>query len=119
MSRRRSASHLALGVGIVVLIVGALFSWVFVQSALSPILPGDTSVKSFEVTRGETSAEIAAKLQAGGLIKSSLVFRAYVKLHNLGSRIQAGVYQVSPGQGVSEIAGDLTHGIADVKVTIP
>lgn len=105
--------------GAAVLVFIAFFSWVFVQSALSPILPGDTSVKSFEVARGETTTDIATKLQEEGLIKSSLVFRVYVKVHNLGSRIQAGVYQVSPSQGVSEIATDLTHGVADVKITIP
>lgn len=121
MSRiaRRHSRSLVFVVGVLTLAVAVLFGWIFVHSVLLPVIPGDTTVKSFEVTRGETSAEIAAQLQQEGLVKSSLAFRLYIKLHNLGSRIQSGVYQVSPGQSVAQIAVGLTHGIADTKVTIP
>ena len=103
-----------------VLVGLALGGFLFARSLLLPVAPGNTALQSFEVMRGDTPSSLASRLQSRNLIKSALVFRAVVKYEGLGSKIQAGVYQLSSGMGAVAIAGALTHGLAEgIKITIP
>lgn len=74
----------------------------------------------FVVARGESASEVAEKLEAAGLIRSAFWFRAYVRLNNIGGRIEAGEYLLRPNMRLSEIASTLQQSSAQgVVITIP
>ena len=59
------------------------------------------------------SSDIAKILENQKVIKNSLAFSIYTRLHNSGGKFKAGVYSVKPSQSVSEIVGHLTSGKSD------
>ena len=68
---------------------------------------------------GSSTKQIAASLEAKGVIRSAWSFEWYVSLRHASQFLQAGTYTVSASQGVPEIAALLTHGkVATQLVTI-
>lgn len=97
-----------------------LFSLGIYGYALTLPVSRDRAVQEFEITKGESVAAIGNALQRAGLIKSSLAFRLIVKKEGLGSKIQAGIYQLSPSLAPAVIASSLTKGVTrEQKLTIP
>jgi len=72
----------------------------------------------FAVKKGEGIRRIAQNLFSHGLIRSPLAFKIQVVVKNLNGKIQAGDYYLSPADDCSVIAGCLTRGTFDKKVTI-
>lgn len=75
----------------------------------------------YTVRPGMSAIEIGDDLYAKGLIRSPLTFRTLVEARNVGSRIEAGDYQVSPSMTTGEIVTVLSRGASrsGVTVTIP
>lgn len=74
-----------------------------------------------EIKQGSSSIDIAEVLEEKGVIRSPLLFRAYVKLTGANG-FQYGVYEVSSNSGYSDIISKLSQpgDIGDaVTVTIP
>jgi len=69
----------------------------------------------FVINEGESTARIADRLQEEGLIRSSLVFRVYVRLSSEEIVLQAGRHYVERGMSTPEIAERLTQ-MGDVDV---
>lgn len=118
-----ASSHIVrwvLGVGLTVLVIGALMAAVFVHSALEP---ADKTAKTpilVTVKSGESTDEIGSALQAKGLIKSALIFKFYVKFHNVPS-YEAGQYSFTKANTMEEMldtlrGGSSTTGIGTVLV---
>jgi len=77
-----------------------------------------TSSQEFIVQTGQSAQSIAKNLHSNRLIRSPLYFRLFVRIKSL--TLQAGYYQLSPHQSVSDIAHSLTRGLAkSTKLTIP
>ena len=100
--------------------IGALAAWAYY--GMQPVASSDQAVQ-IEIQSGTGSATIADKLQQEGLIKSSLLFKGYLKVKSQGSRFQAGVYQFEPGVTYQEIIAKLNAGeVVEkemVRFTIP
>lgn len=74
-----------------------------------------------EIKKGSTSADIADVLEEKGIIRSSFLFRAYIKLTG-SNGFQYGVYEVSNNSGYSDLVTKLSQpgDLGDtVSITIP
>lgn len=99
----------------VVLFVGVTY---FTNQSQPPD-PQSKATKNFIIRKGEGVSAIADELQKEGLIKNSLIFKVIVKLENLGQKIQAGSFHLSPAMDAKTLAKNLTTGTFDIWVTIP
>ncbi|MBG9980069.1 endolytic transglycosylase MltG [Facklamia sp. DSM 111018] len=66
---------------------------------------------AFAITDGESSAEIASRLEETGYIDSASDFQELIDQWNLESVIQAGDYELSKDMSIHEIASELTNGV--------
>jgi len=73
--------------------------------------------KEVVIERGETVRQIATKLGEKGLIRSPILFIAYVTLKGRASQIEAGRYEIPPTLSMREVIEVLRHGSFDVKLT--
>lgn len=74
-----------------------------------------------EIKKGSTSADIADLLEEKGIIRSSFLFRAYIKLTG-SNGFQYGVYEISNNSGYSDLVTKLSQpgDLGDtVSITIP
>ena len=72
------------------------------------------------VRTGETAATLADELVTSRVIRSSLAFRAVVRLRGIGSTIEAGDYDLNSGASVSVVAEAFSVGHAvSGQITIP
>ena len=65
------------------------------------------------IKEGMGSSDIAKTLEDNKIIKNSLAFSIYTRLHNSASKFKAGVYSVKSSQSVDEIINHLTSGKTD------
>lgn len=86
--------------------------------AASPIDKNDQNLEFFEVKKGESVRQVAKNLKTQGLIKDPIAFFIIVRFNDLGKNIQAGDFELSKQMTPQKIAGILTHGKKDVKITI-
>ncbi len=79
----------------------------------------DPSPVNFRVVPGELPADVAARLESQGLIKSADLFLNLVKYLHVGTKIQAGEYVLKRTMTMDDIVEALQHGRAKtVTVTI-
>lgn len=77
--------------------------------------------QEFDVGKGSTTKLVAQNLYRAGLISRPVFFELDVYFRQAGSKIQAGVYELSPAMSIREIVQTLTSGkVLDtsVKLTI-
>ena len=81
----------------------------------------DSTVQTFVVRPGQSAADIGKELADRKLIRSPLMFRALVEARDVGSKIEAGEYRVSPSMTTSEIVAVLSRGAVrtGIPLTIP
>ena len=85
-----------------------------------PVNPANTSRIEFIITPGQTVDQIANDLSQAGFVRSRTVFKFTVFRLNLGKKIQAGYFSLSPSQSTSDIAQSLIKASTrQVWVTIP
>lgn len=78
----------------------------------------DTTLKQFEIQKGQSAKSIASNLKSAGLIRSPLYFKILVRIEKLS--LQAGIFQIAPSTSPSQIARLLTSAKSiDRKITIP
>jgi UPF0755 protein len=78
----------------------------------------NTSQKTqiFTVESGDSVKIIASNLEDANLIRSAWAFQLYVHAKELGNRLQAGTYALSPSENVSQIVDTLTKGKVTTKL---
>lgn len=76
----------------------------------TPAEPGSREQVPFTVQPGETAAQVAARLEAQGLIADAELFRALARYSRQERSIQAGDYLLSPGMNMEEILAVLAEG---------
>lgn len=88
------------------------------QTSVAPVNAKDTREYQFTVADGATSDQIGATLQKAGLIRNSLAFGVYARLHP--KVIKAGDYQLSPSWNLPRIFDTLAEtAAAQAQITIP
>ena len=82
--------------------------------------PGTRGVYKLDIEQGMTASQIAARLEAEGLIKSSHFFEIAARLSDFDRDIHAGTHWVDGSQSTTEILASLRKGgLNIVRVTIP
>jgi len=72
---------------------------------------------TFEIKRGDGVSEISDSLYGKGAINSSILFKAYLIINKLHTNVQAGVYKITAGSNVIQIANMFQKGTNDIKIT--
>jgi UPF0755 protein len=98
-----------LGIAVVLCATGAGVGIYAYTDLNRPTKLNDTSQHLFTIKSGESVASIAARLEAEGLISSASMFRLDLKLRGAEADIQAGDFQLSPGQSPESIIQTITH----------
>ena len=130
-SRKNHKLALKITVGILgsIIIFGSLF-FIWYNSSLSPVYDSklcNTSTADeqckpveFTVENGETISEIAAHLEAAGIIKSALAFQIYNHFNgNPDEPLRIGEYQLSRASSVEDIYKQLGEGSKSANVFQP
>ncbi|MBM3266683.1 MAG: endolytic transglycosylase MltG [Candidatus Sericytochromatia bacterium] len=82
--------------------------------------PSDGRPQAFEVARGESFRQVAAKLEAEGFIRNAAAFRLLGEVRGAGRKIKAGFYSLSRTLAAADVLTVLTASGGDqVRVTIP
>ena len=88
-----------------------LLSFFYAYKEIYFPLKSDNSQKViFSIKKGEGLGEISDNLKNENLIKSSLIFQAYLLLRGEGSKIKAGRYELSLAMNIPKIAKKLISG---------
>lgn len=100
---------------LILAVIGAVVATTIYNQDLKPV---STSQKTtiFTVIEGSSVKQIASTLQQDHLIRSGWAFELYVHNHNLTSQLQAGTYDLSPSQSMSQIINILTQGKVETKL---
>ena len=98
-----------LGILIVLLLLAVGVTWRFYTENLKPVSK-NAQTKTIVIESGATPASIASLLHDEGIIRNAWTFERYVQSKNVSGDLQAGTYNLSPSQSVSDIVAQLTHG---------
>jgi UPF0755 protein len=72
-----------------------------------PAVSGSSATVQFVVGEGDTSTEIATKLEKAGLIRNAMIFRLFARYKHLDSGLRKGTYNLSPGMTMDQIIATL------------
>lgn len=101
---------------VIITIIGGL---VYYKNKLGPVSSSSEKIE-FIVEEGDNYYTIANKLKKQGLIKSSDIYKIYLKLNPQSNKLNVGIYYLSPNMGVSKIIKTLSSGDSestDIKIT--
>ncbi|GGO87064.1 hypothetical protein GCM10011348_39380 [Marinobacterium nitratireducens] len=87
----------------------ALGGWHHLNREIARPLPIDEA-QTFVVEKGQGFRHIADALAGQGVIEHPLYLRLYARLQGLAHRVQAGEYQVEPGQSAEDLLRKLVSG---------
>lgn len=101
---------------------GVIYAWntasaIFLPAASS----GSGKTIQIEITKGESTAQIAQDLQDKGLIRNALAFRVWARIRGLDKGLEAGIYKnLNSSMTISAIIDQLLNAQPDaVRVVIP
>jgi UPF0755 protein len=118
--RRSNAGPTALGVLLLVAVLGAVY---FIYSAATGDEPEQdkATVARVDVVKGDTLSDVATKLEEAGVIGSAFVFKLQARYEGYGAEIKTGRYTFKRGQDSDVILQKLTAGEAApmIAITIP
>ncbi len=83
-----------------------------------PVVSGSNDTINFVVNDGDTSTEIANKLEKAGLIRNALIFRLLARYKHLDSNLQHGTYSLSPSMNMDQIISALEGAPVDEHIVI-
>ncbi len=121
--RRRRGRRLATLVLVVaVLALLADRGYAYGRDQMAPVTARSEPV-AFQVSRGESSVQVAEALQRADLIRSALLMEVYLRYLAYRGRpatIEAGVFRLNRDMSLARIVAALAHaGQPQVKVTLP
>ncbi len=91
-----------------ILFLGALTLGGLFVSNLSSVNADSSEKREFKIETGESTADIARRLEEQSLIRNSFSFFVYMKL--VGGKLLPGIYEVSPSQSASAIGWAIGSG---------
>lgn len=76
----------------------------------------------FKIEKGESVNEIAVNLEKAGIIRGAFYFETDIWFQNLGTKMQAGEYLISPKMSIKEVAQKFSKGDIisnEIEITFP
>lgn len=99
-------------------IVVVSFGWY--EWSLRPLDPWSEIRRTVKIAPGSSVEVIGNLLEEKGVIRSSLAFKVYVKIHGVQTLLQAGSFVLRPSMSIAEVVEALRTGIAaEAIITIP
>lgn len=99
--------------------VGLWILWRDTETALTRQLP-IKSAEIFELAEGTPTALVAKALVERGWLDHALYLRIELEMNGLGSRLQAGAYEILPGESLRELLDKMSRGrVKRYSLTIP
>ncbi|UOR12228.1 endolytic transglycosylase MltG [Halobacillus amylolyticus] len=118
----RKIVAIALTIIVIVLLIGGISGYFYVNHALQPVDPDDETQKNIEIPLGSSTSQIAQILEENNVINNALIFRFYTKFKN-ETGFQAGNYQFTSAMTLDQIIASLKTGTVRkdpvFSVTIP
>jgi UPF0755 protein len=111
---KKIAAVLAL---VLILVVLPVLSFAYYKIAVNRPSQNPNEV-TIEIREGQGIEDITKLLRENNLVNSQFLFKFYVVINNLDSRIQAGTFVVPSGTSIAELVNVLQHGRNDTKLTI-
>ncbi len=106
--------------GAVAAIVGGIIFYQDYQKAIVTPVSNNSEEMEFVIEEGESTDQIAQRLEEAGLIKSKLYFKLYLRQNSMASTIQAGTFDVPQNLSMKELVEVLQNAqIPDITVVIP
>ncbi|MGI6227167.1 MAG: endolytic transglycosylase MltG [Peptococcales bacterium] len=97
-----------------------LVGWFVVNSIFEPVDTNDKNEYSINIPQGSSTAKIAIILAQEKIIANPKYFEIYVRLNDVGNKLKAGDYTLSPSMSMKEIVDKLLVGqTISYKFTIP
>jgi UPF0755 protein len=107
---------LAIAVLVFLLCAVIIFSYIGIRRNIDrPVDASNTQAVAFEIKQGQSVKEISGQLEKDKLITGSDFFRIYLWQNNLGSRLKAGTYEISPSMTIAQIVKIFTGGEIGLK----
>jgi len=94
---------------IFILILALIFSFYFYNKGLNPVDEGNEEIILFEIEKGWGVSDIAEALNQKGIIGSEFAFKIHVFLSGNGSKLQAGIFELSPSMTIPEVVDVLVE----------
>lgn len=121
--RGRSARSAIIAVLLLGLVIfgSVYYAWHTATDIFQPVSSGPGKVIPIQITKGESTAQIADDLQRKGLIRNALAFRVWARIKGLDTQLQAGGYNhLNTSMTISDIIDQLLNASPDVfYVSIP
>lgn len=118
---KKSKKKLALIIlGVLVALIGATVAggYFWYTNALNPVSVEKTDNIRVEIADGSSPAQIGQLLEDKKIIRSSVAFDIYTRIHDVRSRLQAGVYELSSSDSTPTIVDHIASGkIDDFSIT--
>ena len=105
-------------ISLFVLMLIILAFYMFYQEGSLPVDRNNQGVEIFTIQKGEGLNSIVKNLSNQNIIRNKIVFYLIVKRLGIEKNMQAGDFRLSKSMNAEEIAQNLTHGTADIWVTI-
>ena len=102
-----------IGLVIVALLFAAGWAFLWYDDALRPVTKDESDKVRIEIKDGSSPDQIGQLLEEKKLIRSSLAFDIYTRLSDTRSKLQAGVYTLSPTESTEEIVTHIASGKID------
>lgn len=111
--KRRVSWLLILSIFVAILGILALSGSLWYRNMLTAVNPSSQESLRINIKQGMTPDDIATVLEQNKLIRNSMAFSIYVKIHNIGDKFKTGVYSLKYSQTMPEIIERLTSGVSD------
>jgi UPF0755 protein len=99
------------GVLVVLIITAGVGVRIWFTGQLKPVnVSQQSKLVVFTIKTGSTASEIAKELEKAKLIRSAQAFLWYLRNNSLRDSIQAGTYELSQSDSVTDIANTITQG---------
>ena len=116
---KKGSRRIVLILLLIVILIAAAGGY-FLMTINRAMSPGSEALVTVEVVSGDTTTDIAEKLEENGAISSEWKFRMKSRLSGNDGKYRAGVYQVGPGMTPDEIMDKMISGDQQqTKLTIP
>lgn len=107
----KKIAMIIVGIFLAVILLTGLGARVWYMGQLKPVSASEQRQTAiFTIKTGSTASEIATQLEKAKLIRSAQAFVWYLRNTGLRDSIQAGTYELSQSDSVSDIANTITQG---------
>jgi len=108
--KKSGAGKYVLLIILLLLVFACTSAAMYIQNIGYAFKPNDGSYTQVKIPKGTTAAGVAGILEEKGIIRRSMEFSIYSRLHGYSSKYQAGTYALSPSMDMQKLSGILASG---------